>query len=62
MRVCLVAAVLLLVPQGAKTEVRHARWDGVRFSCPAHYDIWASEPEALAGHDDYVYCIPEVSQ
>ena len=36
----------------------HATWDGTRFSCPAKTDVWASEPEALAGREDYVYCIP----
>jgi hypothetical protein len=39
-------------------KVRHAKWDGQKFSCPVHTDLWANESEALAGKSDYVYCIP----
>lgn len=36
--------------------VTHAKWDGERFMC-ARGDLWASEPEAIAGKDDFVYCV-----
>jgi hypothetical protein len=38
----------------------HAKWDGERFSCPGGTDIWADENEAIAGKDDYAYCIGAV--
>lgn len=34
-----------------------AVWNGKQFTCPAEAPfIWADEPEALNGKDDYVYC------
>ena len=46
----------------AVRRVTRANWDGARFTCPAGRSLWADEGEALAGHSDYVYCIPEVRQ
>lgn len=34
-----------------------AEWDGQRFVCPARTSMWVSESEALAGKQDYVYCV-----
>jgi hypothetical protein len=62
MRIYLVLAVLVASGWGPapKLKVTHADWDGTRFVCPIGTDEWASEREAIAGKDDYVYCVPEV--
>jgi hypothetical protein len=38
-------------------HVQHARWNGKRFTCPSGTALWASEPEAIDGRSDYVYCV-----
>jgi hypothetical protein len=42
-------------------NVTHAVWDddANRFICPANTSLWADEAEALAGRDDYAYCVLE---
>lgn len=50
-------AVLELTACWQAAKPIHATWDGERFSCPAGTDLWASEPEALEGRSDYVYCV-----
>jgi len=42
----------------AKPKVAHAKWDGKVFSCPGGTYTWVSEPEALKGKKNYVYCVP----
>ena len=34
-------------------------FNGASFSCPAGYDVYADEDEALAGQD-YVHCVKQV--
>ncbi len=51
--------ILLAVMAGlAKPKVAHAKWDGKVFSCPGGTYTWVSEPEALKGKKNYVYCVP----
>lgn len=60
MRLALAIGVLLaaawLLVRGDR-RATHATWDGERFACPAGTDMWADENEALAGKEEYVYCI-----
>lgn len=58
MRTAIAISILLIAGWVYVPRVRHAKWDGQRFTCPAHTDVWADESEALAGKD-YVYCIPD---
>jgi hypothetical protein len=35
----------------------HATWDSGKWSCPSGGDLWADEGAAIAGHNDYAYCV-----
>jgi hypothetical protein len=50
----LVAFVEILEP--SPTDPTPAKWDGVRYSCPAGRKVWRNEAEALMGKQ-YVYCV-----
>ncbi len=60
MRFYVALSVLVAAFYAQSRTVTHATWDGQRFSCPAHTDLWADEGEALEGSNTYVYCIPDV--
>ncbi len=53
----LLLSIALVFMSGCGARATHAKWDGQRYSCPAGTDLWASESEALAGRDDYTYCV-----
>lgn len=55
-------AVLVAFSWSPAPKVTHAKWTGARFVCPESTDMWVSEPEAVAGRQDYVYCIAEGSR
>ena len=55
--ISLFALLLMLTGCRQSPTVIHAKWNGQQFTCPIGMDVWADEREAIAGKDDYVYCV-----
>ncbi len=57
-------AILLCVPclAGCGARPIHAKWDGKTFTCPPDTDLWADEGEAVAGKNNFVYCMPNAAR
>jgi hypothetical protein len=55
MKTILVLSLLL----SSCSSVRHAKWDGQRFTCPSGTSVYASEHEALQGRQDFAYCVKD---
>jgi hypothetical protein len=57
--IVLAAALAAIAWYHALTIEPRPTFNGASFSCPASYDVYASEDEALAGQD-YVHCVKQV--